>query len=192
MMRFVHRWGLIGIASALALVSMSCSSGSASGGTADQAAAGPAKVEIMLSEFKIDPSAIAVPVGQPIEFSVMNMGQAQHTFAVDVGGKTYATDLIDPNATVVLKLPALDAGTYAAYCTVSGHKDLGMLATVNGRGRDRRHGRRGHVFGGDDGGDDGHDAQGGRRRVPRGRTRRRPRATSCWSRRWTARPRSSR
>ena len=84
----------------------------------------------MLSEFKIDPSTIAVPVGQPIDFSVMNMGQASHTFAVDVAGKTYATDLIDPGTTVVLKVPALDAGTYAAYCTVSGHKDLGMLATV--------------------------------------------------------------
>ena len=32
----------------------------------------------------------------------MNMGQAQHTFAIDVNGKTYATDLIDPSATVTL------------------------------------------------------------------------------------------
>ncbi|MGZ5300482.1 MAG: multicopper oxidase domain-containing protein [Actinomycetota bacterium] len=130
MMGSVRRWGLLGIASALALVSVSCGGGNATGGTQEQAAAGPAKIEIMLTEFKIDPSAITVPTGQPIEFSVMNMGQAQHTFAVDVGGKTYATDLIDANATVVLDVPALDAGTYPAYCTVSGHKDLGMLATV--------------------------------------------------------------
>ena len=131
MMTFARRWGLLSIMSALALVSVSCSGGSdATGGTQEQAAAGPAKVEIMLSEFTIDPSAIAVPVGQPIEFSVMNMGQVQHTFAIDVGEKTYPTDLIDPGATVVLDVPALDAGTYAAYCTVSGHKDLGMLATV--------------------------------------------------------------
>lgn len=130
MVKSVRRWGLCGIASAFVLVSVSCSGGSASGGAHEQAAAGPVKVEIMLSEFKIDPSAIAVPVGQPIEFSVTNMGQAQHTFAVDVGGKTYGTDLIDPNSTVILQVPSLDAGTYAAYCTVSGHKDLGMLATV--------------------------------------------------------------
>jgi FtsP/CotA-like multicopper oxidase with cupredoxin domain len=130
MVRFVRRWGLLGIVSALALVSVSCGGGSADGGTGEQAAAGPAKIEIMLSEFTIDPSAISVPAGQAIDFSVTNMGQAQHTFAVDVGGKTYGTDLIDPNATVILHVPALDAGTYAAYCTVSGHKDLGMLATV--------------------------------------------------------------
>src|SRR4249920_1829697 len=130
MMGSVRRWGLLSLASALALVTVSCGGGNAGTGTEEQAAAGPATVEVMLTEFTIDPSAIAVPDGQPIEFSVMNMGQAQHTFAIDVGGKTYATDLIDPNATVVLQVPALDAGTYAAYCTVSGHKDLGMLATV--------------------------------------------------------------
>jgi FtsP/CotA-like multicopper oxidase with cupredoxin domain len=131
-MKSVRRWGLLSIASVLAVVTVSCGGGGggATAGTQEQAAAGPATVEVMLSEFKIDPSTIAVPVGQPIDFSVMNMGQASHTFAVDVAGKTYATDLIDPGATVVLKVPALDAGTYAAYCTVSGHKDLGMLATV--------------------------------------------------------------
>jgi manganese oxidase len=130
MMLSVRRWGLLGIASALALVSVSCSGGNDGGGTEEQAAAGPATIEIMLTEFTIDPSAIAVPVGQPIEFSVMNMGQAPHTFAIDVGDKTYVTDQIEPAATLVLDVPALDAGTYAAYCTVSGHKDLGMVATV--------------------------------------------------------------
>ena len=126
----VRRWGTLCIASALTLLAVSCGSGDGGGGTDEQAAAGPATIEIMLSEFAIDPSAITVPVGQPIEFSVMNMGQAPHTFAVDVAGTTYETDTIDPNATVVLDVPALEAGTYAAYCTVSGHKDLGMLATV--------------------------------------------------------------
>jgi len=130
MMRSIRRWGTLGVASAIALIGASCTGGATGGGTTEQAAAGPATVEVMLSEFAIDPSAITVPVGQPIEFSVMNMGQAPHTFAVDVAGTTYETELIDPGTTVVLKLPALDAGTYPAYCTVSGHKDLGMLATV--------------------------------------------------------------
>src|SRR4249920_907644 len=118
MMKFVRRWGLLSIASILAIVTVSCTSGGTDGGTQEQAAAAPATVEVMLSEFKIDPSTIPVPVGQPIEFSVMNMGQAAHTFAVDVAGKTYVTDQIDPGTTVALKVPALDAGTYAAYCTV--------------------------------------------------------------------------
>jgi FtsP/CotA-like multicopper oxidase with cupredoxin domain/plastocyanin len=115
----------------LALVFAACSGGGgATGGAGEQAAGAPAKVEVMLSEFKIDPSTIPVPANQPIEFTVMNHGQAQHTFAVDVNGKTYVTDLINPNATATLPVPAMDAGSYQAYCTVPGHKDLGMLATV--------------------------------------------------------------
>ena len=130
MMKRVRTWGALGIASALAVPAVSCGGGNAIGGAQEQAAAGPASIEIMLSEFTIDPTAISVPADQPIEFSVMNMGQAPHTFAVDVGDTTYTTDLIDPNVTVTLDVPALEAGTYPAYCTVSGHKDLGMLATI--------------------------------------------------------------
>ena len=147
----VRRWGLLCIASALALLAAACSGGGGSEGAEEQAAAGPATIEIMLSEFAIDPSAITVPVGQPIEFSVMNMGQAQHTFAVDVAGTTYETEMIDPNVTVVLDVPALEAGTYAAYCTVSGHKDLGMLATVTaGTGADAAAGATGSSSAGQD------------------------------------------
>lgn len=128
----IRRWVLTAAASSLVLVAVACSGGgsAAAGGGGEQAAAGPAKVKVMLSEFKIDPAAIAVPADRSIEFTVMNMGQAQHSFAVDVAGKIHATDLIDPGATAILDVPALDAGTYTAYCTVPGHKDLGMVATV--------------------------------------------------------------
>jgi hypothetical protein len=118
----------------------------------------------MLSEFAIDPSAIAVPVGQPIEFSVMNMGQAQHTFAVDVDGTTYETDMIDPNATVVLDVPALKPGptrrtapspdTRTWACSRPSRRDGRRR-----RGRHRIELRRPRI-GGDERGDDGVDAQG--------------------------------
>ena len=132
MMRSIRRWSLLSMAGALALVAASCDGGGGSPGPDAEvvAAAGPATIEIMLTEFAIDPSSISVPADQPIEFSVMNMGQAPHTFAVEVGGETYATDQIDAGVTVVLEVPALAAGTYRAYCSVAGHEDLGMLATV--------------------------------------------------------------
>ncbi|MGZ6545752.1 MAG: multicopper oxidase domain-containing protein [Actinomycetota bacterium] len=131
----IRRWGLVAALAVLALVSAACTSGGSSGGAGgggggEQAAAAPVKVQVELSEFKIDPSAITVPAGQPVEFKVMNMGTTQHSFAVDVGGKTYATALIEANATAELPVPALAAGTYTAYCTVPGHKDLGMVATI--------------------------------------------------------------
>ena len=128
----MRRWALGAGLIATVLVGAACSGGSSevSGGGGEQAAAAPAKAEVMLSDFKIEPTTISVPAGQPVEFTVMNHGQAQHTFAVDVNGKTYATDLIDPNGTATLDVPTLEAGVYTAYCTVPGHKDLGMIATV--------------------------------------------------------------
>jgi len=129
----IRRWALGAALVATVLVGAACSSGStdvSGGGGGEQAAAAPAKTEVMLSDFKIEPTTISVPSGQPVEFTVTNHGQAQHSFAVDVGAKTYATDLIDPNGTATLDVPALDAGVYTAYCTVPGHKDLGMIATV--------------------------------------------------------------
>jgi FtsP/CotA-like multicopper oxidase with cupredoxin domain len=128
----IRRWTLGAVLTATVLAAAACSGGSSevSGGGGEQAAAAPAKTEVMLSDFAIDPTTISVPAGQPVEFTVMNHGQAQHTFAVDVNGKTYETDLIDPNGTTTLDVPALDAGAYTAICTVPGHKDLGMIATV--------------------------------------------------------------
>ena len=109
----------------------SCSGGGAAGAVVgEQAAGAPTTIEVTLSDFEISPSTIQVPVGVPISFSVMNMGQTDHTFAVDANGTTYDTGSIGAGATVSLDVPALDAGSYDAYCSVAGHKDLGMVATV--------------------------------------------------------------
>jgi FtsP/CotA-like multicopper oxidase with cupredoxin domain len=84
----------------------------------------------MLSDFKIEPSDIQVPAGQPLMFNVMNHGPSAHTFAVVVGGQQQATAEIPAGSTATLAVPALDAGTYDALCTIPGHADLGMKATV--------------------------------------------------------------
>ena len=87
-------------------------------------------VEVILDELSITPSSISVPAGRDIVVHVMNQGEAQHTFAVSVNGTDYATPLIDPGSMANLDVPALDAGSYDAICTVPGHADAGMRATV--------------------------------------------------------------
>jgi FtsP/CotA-like multicopper oxidase with cupredoxin domain len=118
----------------VALIGAACGSGkgtSAGGGAGDQAAAGPSKVAVTLSDFKIEPSQIEVIAGRPADFSVTNEGPSPHTFAVKVGDKTYDTGEIQANATLDLSVPSLAAGAYDALCTVPGHDKLGMTATVN-------------------------------------------------------------
>jgi FtsP/CotA-like multicopper oxidase with cupredoxin domain len=93
-------------------------------------AVAPATIDVMLSDFAIAPADIRVPTGSPITFTVMNHGQAPHTWGVVVDGQTLETPLINPEGTETLAVPALEAGTYEALCTVAGHVELGMVATV--------------------------------------------------------------
>ena len=109
-----------------ALVAAAC--GGASAGSDD--AVTPQSVTIMLSEFAISPAQVSVPAGTPIDFSVMNMGAATHTLAVETPDGTLASGDIAAGATGSLSVPALDAGTYRIVCTVPGHSDLGMKATL--------------------------------------------------------------
>ncbi|MFM8944392.1 MAG: multicopper oxidase domain-containing protein, partial [Actinomycetota bacterium] len=102
--------------------------GGASGASGDTAA--PTTVEVMLSEFAISPAQIQVPAGMPIEFSVMNMGAAAHTFAVQTPDGVIDSGEIAAGVTTTLSVPALDAGTYGILCTVAGHGDLGMQGTL--------------------------------------------------------------
>ncbi|HEX7248415.1 MAG TPA: multicopper oxidase domain-containing protein [Actinomycetota bacterium] len=126
------RTAIVAGAAALALVAAGCGGASSTDGTGagTQAQAAPAAVEVMLSDFAIEPATIAVPADTPLSMAVMNHGEAPHTFGVTVDGSTIETPMIDPGGETTLELPALAAGTYEALCTVPGHTDLGMVATV--------------------------------------------------------------
>ena len=91
---------------------------------------GPPRFTSTLSDFAIAPKAIAVPVGRELTFHIENTGAAPHSFAIVVGPRTLASPMLDAAGTGELKVPSLEAGTYDALCTASGHTDLGMMATV--------------------------------------------------------------
>jgi manganese oxidase len=121
----------VALVALLALVATGCSGGAAEGGGGgEQAAGSPASVDVSLTEFSIAPSTLDVPIGQAINFNVTNHGTVPHTFAVDVDGKTYDTGQIQGGVSATLAVPSLAAGTYSAYCSIPGHKDLGMTASV--------------------------------------------------------------
>jgi len=125
------RTAFTGGAIALTLIAAGCSATSTEGTAAGpQAQAAPAAVEVTLSDFAIEPASIAVPADTPVTMTVMNHGEAPHTFGVVVDGSTIETAVIDPAGQATLDLPALSEGTYEALCTVPGHSDLGMVATV--------------------------------------------------------------
>ena len=137
MRRFL--WGVRPLVVSLALVAASCGGGDdgeAAAGEGAVAAAGAASIEITLTDFAIDPGDIQVAAGAPLTFHVLNEGPAPHTFGVTVGDQTFETATLEAGGMEDLAVPALEAGTYDALCTVPGHDQLGMTATVTAAGAD--------------------------------------------------------
>jgi uncharacterized cupredoxin-like copper-binding protein len=90
-------------------------------------ATGAAKtVQVQEQEFKILPAAITVAHGT-VTFAVKNVGKIPHDLAIT--GLSKKSTLINPGATGQLVV-TLAKGTYTLYCSVPGHRQLGMQAKL--------------------------------------------------------------
>ena len=89
-------------------------------------AGGP--VTVTSSEFKFDPATFTAAPGT--EITLHNAGVIPHDFAIDALGGA-VIPLTDGGAENKWTIPADAApGDYEFYCTVAGHKDLGMVGTL--------------------------------------------------------------
>jgi uncharacterized cupredoxin-like copper-binding protein len=99
----------------------------AKGAEATGAGAGATKtVQVQEQEFKILPAAITVAHGT-VTFAVKNVGKIPHDLAIT--GLSKKSTLINPGATGQLVV-TLVKGTYTLYCSVPGHRQLGMQAKL--------------------------------------------------------------
>lgn len=127
------RGAVLAIVAIAVVVLAGCTTGgdATGGGSGDRAAtAQPAVVEVTLSDFAIAPATIAVPAGRPVTFQAENSGGAPHSFGVVVGSETLESAVVAPGGVAELAVPSFETGTYDALCTVPGHDELGMVATV--------------------------------------------------------------
>jgi uncharacterized cupredoxin-like copper-binding protein len=92
------------------------------------AATGPASNTVQESEKESTNalSSTSLSAGT-ITFDVKNVGHIQHDLVI--AGTTYRTKLISPGQTAMLTAQ-LKPGTYELYCSVTGHKQLGMDVKV--------------------------------------------------------------
>jgi plastocyanin len=81
------------------------------------------------SEYKIVLSASSIPAGKYV-IDAVNKGAIDHTLAINGPGTSGTqTSSISPGSSQTLKV-TLSKGTYDLYCTVPGHKALGMDAKL--------------------------------------------------------------
>lgn len=118
--------------------------------------AGPSKpsteVTVEMSDFAYSPVSLTVPAGQPVEFTLKNVGNIEHDFVVEEIDAT--TDLVQDSGsemhhahgeeqkydlhvsagagdTSVFQLTVAKPGTYEIFCSVEGHKEAGMIGKLN-------------------------------------------------------------
>lgn len=97
-------------------------------GGASSTTATAAVIKLDMKEFAFSPKTIEVPVGQKVTLELKNTGTVEHDLAIDaIGFKAIAK----PAQTVTRVIGPLAAGTtYPVYCSIAGHKEAGMTATL--------------------------------------------------------------
>ena len=90
----------------------------------------PPSVVVIAREFLFDPKGITVGTGA-VTFVVKNQGEIDHNFVLEApGGETLAQiTYIEPGQMKTVTA-TLSAGNYTIYCSLPGHREAGMVATI--------------------------------------------------------------
>ena len=75
-------------------------------------------------EYAFSPESITVLAGEKIRLTFKNMGNLPHNFAIDELG--VSTKTIAGGNSDTIEFTAETTGTFAFYCSIAGHRQLGM------------------------------------------------------------------
>ena len=110
--------GVIGVVAVTALVTGDDESAAAP--------AGPAQINVTLTEFAID-GDLTAPAG-PVQLVISNEGSLDHNVAVR--GTEIRSQTVGAGGSTLLDLGDLEPGVYELLCEVSGHEAAGMTAEL--------------------------------------------------------------
>jgi len=82
---------------------------------------------VRASEFRFTPETIALKVGEPAQLTVTNVGNVQHTFTIP---DLEVNLILASGQTLTADFTPTESGSFELLCTVPGHKEAGMVATV--------------------------------------------------------------
>ena len=99
-------------------------------GTTDGEGVGEGVTEATVegSEYSFSPKTITVKKGATVKLTFKNIGNTIHTWTIDE--LDLDTGSILPGSSKTIEFDAVEAGTYEIYCSVSGHKESGMVGTL--------------------------------------------------------------
>jgi nitrite reductase (NO-forming) len=114
------------LAAVAALALGACTTDGGHGGHGQAAAEGARTIEVSASSFSFTPDRIEITAGEEVTIELTSTDE-EHDFVID------EADLhlhADPGETATGGLRLDEPGTYTAYCSVAGHREAGMTATV--------------------------------------------------------------
>ncbi|MDR7519706.1 MAG: cupredoxin domain-containing protein [Armatimonadota bacterium] len=87
-------------------------------------------VAVIAREFLYEPKDLVAKAGE-VTFTVRNTGAVEHDFVIESAAKKVVAEArpFPPGKTVQVKA-RLTPGTYVVYCSIPGHREAGMQATL--------------------------------------------------------------
>lgn len=89
--------------------------------------AGARTIDVALAEYAFAPPVIAVRAGEAVNLRLVNQGDILHDFTVPAQGIHRAAQ---PKDAVTIGLRTTRAGEFEFYCSVTGHRELGMAGRI--------------------------------------------------------------
>jgi nitrite reductase (NO-forming) len=90
---------------------------------------GPVKeFDVSASEYGFSPATIVVNTGDTVKINFTNNGTTLHDFVIE--DLNLSTKAIGPGKSDSITFTAGDSGISAFYCSISGHRGLGMQGTL--------------------------------------------------------------
>lgn len=111
---------------ALSIAAFLIAAGDGGGGASASTGGAPATVHVALDEMTITPAAITLEAGGALH--VVNEGGVPHNLTV--ADQDLTTGDLAPGESLQLDLSGLAPGDYTVVCTIPGHEDAGMTATL--------------------------------------------------------------
>ena len=96
--------------------------------TSTTASGGGETVDIVETEFALDPPDASVAAGE-VTFAISNEGQIAHNLEIEGNGVEEVSDTIEGGSSTELAVE-LEAGTYEMYCNIGDHAEQGMEGEV--------------------------------------------------------------
>lgn len=127
------------------LLGVGCGSDSENAG--ENGAAPATDVTVRAEEFTFTPDEVVIPAGETVTITLQNDGEVEHDLQVDgltiepMGDTDMAGDHAGagegmlalhttPGETAEMRFTTEQTGTFEFYCTISGHKEAGMVGAL--------------------------------------------------------------